>query len=255
MTRLNVMPQSADFIHRPSPNADARMEGAVIDTLILHYTGMPTGEAAIQRLCDAEAKVSAHYVVEEDGRIFQLVAEEKRAWHAGLSYWRGRERLNDYSIGVEIVNPGHEFGYRPFPEAQIESVIELCKGILSRHPIEARNVIGHSDIAPSRKEDPGELFPWARLAANGIGLWAEVPEGVTCTPIARIGDSGVLVEDFQHRLADFGYGIKTDGNFGAKTEFIVKAFQRHYDPANVCGIWTECSSAMLERLLALAEKS
>lgn len=241
---------------RLSPNTDARPEATAVDTLILHYTGMKTVEDAIARMCDAESKVSAHYVVDEDGSVIRMVPEENRAWHAGLSYWRGRERLNDNSIGIEIVNPGHEFGYRAFPEAQIESVIVLCKDILARNPrITARNVIGHSDVAPSRKEDPGELFPWESLAANGIGLWAEVPEGVTCTPVAQLGDSGMHVEDFQQRLADYGYSIKIDGNFGAKTEFVVRAFQRHFDPDNMTGIWTECSDAKLRMLLELAKKS
>lgn len=245
-----------DMTERLSPNNDARPEATAIDMLILHYTGMKTAEDALARMCDPESKVSAHYVVDEDGSVIRMVPEEMRAWHAGLSYWRGRERLNDNSIGIEIVNPGHEFGYRAFPEAQIASVITLCKAILARHPrITARNVVGHSDVAPSRKEDPGELFPWDRLAANGIGLWAQTPEGVTCTPVAKLGDSGLHVEDFQQRLADFGYSIKIDGNFGAKSEFVVRAFQRHFDPHNLSGIWTECSDALLRRLQQLAKTS
>jgi N-acetylmuramoyl-L-alanine amidase len=155
----------------PSPNHEARPEGAVIDTLVLHYTGMRSGAEAIARLCDPAAKVSAHYVVEEDGAVFRLVAEERRAAHAGISHWRGRSALNGNSIGIEIVNPGHEWGYRPFPALQMAAVCDLCLEIMGRHPIDPRNVVAHSDIAPDRKQDPGELFDWQGLAANGVGLW------------------------------------------------------------------------------------
>jgi N-acetylmuramoyl-L-alanine amidase len=146
-----------------------------IDTIVLHYTGMADAASAIGRLCDPRAAVSAHYVVEEDGNVWRLVEEEMRAFHAGVSYWRGHTALNGRSIGVEIVNPGHEFGYRGFPRVQMEAVLELCLGIQARHPIEARNVVAHSDVAPDRKQDPGELFDWRFLAEGGVGLW---PEGV-----------------------------------------------------------------------------
>ena len=142
--------------------------------LVLHYTGMPSAAAALARLCDPGAKVSAHYLVDEDGTVQALVAEQNRAWHAGVSFWRGATGLNDRSIGIEIVNPGHEFGYRPFPPAQMQAVRELCRGILARWPIPARNVVAHSDIAPNRKQDPGELFDWRGLAAAGIGLWTDL---------------------------------------------------------------------------------
>ena len=158
------------MIELPSPNFDSR-EGQEIDMLVLHYTGMKTAQEALDRLCDPAAKVSAHYVVDEDGTVYRLVAEENRAWHAGVSSWRGASNVNQRSIGIEIVNPGHEFGYRAFPKAQMETVAALCKGILSRHAIAARNVVAHSDIAPVRKEDPGELFDWKGLAELGIGLW------------------------------------------------------------------------------------
>ena len=157
-------------LHSPSPNFDRR-GGVPVSILVLHYTGMQSGAEALARLCDSASKVSAHYVVEEDGGVYALVAEEHRAWHAGVSSWHGETRVNAASIGIEIVNPGHEFGYRPFPRVQVEAVIALCRDILSRHEIPARNVVGHSDVAPMRKEDPGELFPWAWLAAQGVGLW------------------------------------------------------------------------------------
>jgi N-acetylmuramoyl-L-alanine amidase len=157
------------IIPHPSPNQNARPGG--VDMLILHYTGMKTAAEALARLCDPAAEVSAHYMIDEDGTIYALVPEHRRAWHAGVSYWRGRENLNDVSIGIEIVNPGHEWGYRPFPERQIDALAELCRAILSRHPIPPENVVGHSDVAPDRKQDPGELFPWRHLAAQGIGVW------------------------------------------------------------------------------------
>ena len=160
-----------NLIDAPSPNFDPRTAPPTM--IVLHYTGMKSGQAALDRLRDPEAKVSSHYLVEEDGRVFRLVAEERRAWHAGVSFWRGRRNVNGDSIGIEIVNPGHEFGYRPFPEAQIESVIALVADIRTRWEIEDNRILGHSDVAPARKEDPGELFPWRRLAEAGHGVWAE----------------------------------------------------------------------------------
>ena len=156
----------------PSPNQDDR-GGAAIDMLVLHYTGMITAEAALSRLCDPAAKVSAHYTIDEDGTIYAHVPEARRAWHAGVSFWAGKRNVNARSIGIELVNPGHEFGYRAFPRSQIAALIDLCRDILARHPIPAARVLGHSDVAPARKEDPGELFPWAQLAEAGIGLWPQ----------------------------------------------------------------------------------
>jgi N-acetylmuramoyl-L-alanine amidase len=225
-------------------NFNDRPSGAAIDTLVLHYTGMRSGAEAIARLCDPEARVSAHYVVEEDGRVFALVPEEMRAWHAGISHWRGRDGLNDTSIGIEIVNPGHEFGYRPFPAAQMDAVAGLCREILARHPIPARNVIGHSDIAPDRKEDPGELFDWAWLAAQGIGLWAEEGGEAAAAPLS-LGDTGEAVAHLQRDLAQYGYGLALSGRFDVATEQVVVAFQRHFRPALFNGIWDgECAARL-----------
>ena len=158
-----------DIIKSPSPNFNER-GGAQIDMLIIHYTGMKTGEEALERMCDAAAKVSAHYMIEEDGRIFQLVEEGKRAWHAGVSSWDGRSDINGHSIGIELVNPGHEWGYRPFPDVQIEALIVLIEDIKTRHDIKTEYVLGHSDVAPERKQDPGELFPWDVLAQKNLAL-------------------------------------------------------------------------------------
>jgi N-acetylmuramoyl-L-alanine amidase len=159
---------------RPSPNHDQRNDPARIDTLVLHYTGMPSAGAAMDRLRDPNSKVSAHYLVEENGAIWRLVPDTRRAFHAGLSCWEGRHDLNAVSIGIEIVNPGHDWGYRPFPEAQMASVEALCRDLISRHAIPPHRIVGHSDIAPERKSDPGELFDWPRLALAGIGIWPPV---------------------------------------------------------------------------------
>jgi len=164
------------MIKRPSPNHNERPTGTAINMLVLHYTGMKSCEAALGRLCDENAQVSAHYLIDEDGTLYHLVDESRRAWHAGVSSWRGITDVNAHSIGIELVNPGHEHGYRDFPEVQMVALIDLCKDVLSRHAIPAQNVVGHSDVAPERKQDPGELFDWQRLASNGIGMWPrEIP--------------------------------------------------------------------------------
>ncbi len=189
--------------------------------MVLHYTGMQTAAAAIARLCDPVAKVSSHYVVDEDGSVVLLVPEEKRAYHAGVSFWRGRRALNDCSVGIEIVNPGHAWGYRPFPAAQMEAVRDLCRGILARHAIPARNVVGHSDVAPTRKQDPGELFDWRWLAASGIGVWPEA--------------DGAPVADAGGALRAIGY------EFGDEAD--LRAFQRHWRPEQVTGVADEPTRA------------
>lgn len=180
----------------------------------MHYTGMRDAQSAIDLLRSPAAKVSAHYVVDEDGTAYCLVPEEKRAWHAGISYWRGRRMLNDASIGIEIVNPGHEWGYRPFPEAQMAAVEALSLGILARHGIHPRNVVAHSDIAPNRKQDPGELFDWRRLAVAGIGCWSE-----------QFRES----RDFWGDLAEIGYDVSL-----AHAD-VIRAFQRHFLPEHLTG--------------------
>ena len=203
------------FRDRPSPNFDSRPDGAPIDMLVLHYTGMKTAAAALDRLTDPEARVSAHYVIEEDGAVWRLVDEKARAWHAGISAWRGETDINGRSVGIELVNPGHEFGYRPFPDAQIDALIELAKRVLERHPIPPRNVVGHADVAPARKMDPGELFDWPRLAAAGIGLWP--PDG-------QIAGAGGHASE----LGGIGYDT-------ADLPAAVTAFQRRFRPSSVDG--------------------
>lgn len=240
-----------DIIKHPSPNFDLRGD-APIEKLVLHYTGMQSGEDALERLCDVESEVSSHYLVEEDGRIFQLVDEEKRAWHAGIAYWRGCRDINARSVGIEIVNPGHEFGYREFPRAQMESVIALCQDILKRHPnIPPRCVVGHSDVAFRRKQDPGELFDWAWLAAEGVGMWHGDPEVKVHHPELKIGDGGEAVRQLQEMLAYYGYGIPVDGVFSMVTEQCVIAFQRHFRASNISGVWDDECAVRLDKLLRL----
>ncbi len=238
----------------PSPNHDARPEGAAIDTLVLHYTGMETGGAAIERLRDPAAKVSSHYVVEEDGRVFALVPEERRAWHAGLSWWRGHLSLNDRSIGIEIVNPGHEWGYRDFPSAQIEAVIALSQAILGRHGIPARNVVAHRDIAPERKQDPGERFPWARLAEAGIGLWpGPAPDEARALAPVMIGEEGPGVRALRQTLRRIGYRVVPEGAHDRTLAVTVAAFQRHWAQHRTDGVADGETRWRAGRVLGLAE--
>lgn len=239
------------LVQRPSANFNDRIGEGVPDILIMHYTGMQSCEAAVQRLTDPAAKVSSHYTVDEDGTVYVHVDEAKRAWHAGVSHWRGETDINSRSIGIEIVNPGHEFGYRAFPGVQIDAVIELSQGILSRHRIPARNVIAHSDIAPGRKEDPGELFPWKRLAEEGVGVWVEV---ATVGSVDRLspGAKGEVVSRLQRDLISYGYGLEVTGMFDERTRDVVIAFQRHFRPAKFNGVADAQTRDLLRRLLAIA---
>jgi N-acetylmuramoyl-L-alanine amidase len=237
-----------EFIEAPSPNFGPRTKGPP-RMIVLHYTGMPTGEAALERLRDPEAEVSAHYMVEEDGRIFRLVAEERRAWHAGKSSWRGEADVNSASIGIEIVNPGHEFGYRPFPEPQVAAVFALVADIRTRWTIEDVDIVGHADVAPDRKEDPGELFPWKRLAEAGQGLWAEpasAPGGEM-----QEGQEGAAVFALQAGFTRLGYDLPPDGKFDAHTAAVVRAFQRHWRQDKVDGVADGETRARLIALLKM----
>lgn len=234
------------IIERPSPNFNERVGEGVPDILIMHYTGMQTCEAAVMRLTDPVARVSSHYTVDEDGTIYRHVAEEMRAWHAGVSHWRGATDVNSRSVGIEIVNPGHEFGYRAFPDAQIEAVIRLSQGIVSRHAIPARNVIGHSDIAPGRKTDPGELFPWKQFADAGLGVWVEPKAGREAS-LAR-PDSGARVGELQMLLVRYGYGLEVTSVYDEPTEIVVSAFQRHFRPARFDGVADAETLAILRAL-------
>ena len=230
----------------PSPNQWDRAPGTPIDMIVLHYTGMRTGSDAIARLRDPQAAVSAHYVVEEDGAVWRLVPEERRAAHAGVSFWRGHGDVNERSIGIEIVNPGHEWGYRDFPVLQLAVVCDLCLMILSRHAVPARNIVAHSDVAPERKQDPGEKFDWEGLAQNGVGLWP------ACVPDLGSGDAvrdAASLHDVRAALAIIGYRVAPEGPLDPALATVLRAFQRHWRPEAVNG---QADSGTLARLLAVA---
>jgi N-acetylmuramoyl-L-alanine amidase len=221
-----------EILHSPSPNFDAR--SSAISMVVLHYTGMEDGQAALDRLCDPDAKVSAHYLIDEDGRIVRMVAEDKRAWHAGASYWRGVQGVNDCSVGIEMVNPGQEFGYRPFTEPQMEALVPLLAEIVERYRIPPANVVGHSDVAPARKEDPGELFDWARLAKHGLAI---------ARPTRNLVDPHWTDGGFLLALERWGYEVR-------EPEKAVIAFQRRFRPELIDGmIDGECRAILLQLLL------
>lgn len=268
----------------PSPNCDSR-EGQQVDMLVLHYTDMATAKEALERLCDPAAKVSAHYLVEEDGNVHALVAEEMRAWHAGVSAWRGNTNINQRSIGIEIANPGHRLGYRPFPKPQMEAVAALCKEILSRHDIPARNIVAHSDVAPTRKKDPGELFDWKWLAGLGVGLWPEEQYNNRISTLGIVGNTVQLMswvlldmpwyfisniplvkslsknhiairlidsyDKIQTALAQYGYDCPQTGILDEMTKQVILAFQRHFFPARLTGVWDRECALRLDALLKM----
>jgi len=238
----------ADVI--PSPNHDERLDGRPPDMIILHYTGMESDQAALERLCSPQARVSCHYVVFDDGRILQLVPEMRRAWHAGVSFWAGAKDINSHSIGIEICNPGHDFGYPEFPRRQIAAVITLCRGILTRRrQISPDRVLAHSDVAPARKQDPGEKFPWKLLYDSGIGHWVP-PALITDGPRLAPGDKGEHVLNLQKVFAAYGYGVPQNGVFDEATREVVVAFQRHFRPERVDGIADTSTIATLHALVA-----
>lgn len=239
---------------RVSPNFGPRREGARPEFIILHYTGMETGEAAEAWLCDPISEVSSHYLVHEDGAITQMVRESDRAWHAGKGSWRGETDVNSSSIGIEIVNPGHVLGYHDFTDAQVGAVISLCRDIVERHDIRPENVLAHSDVAPGRKVDPGEKFPWKVLARAGIGHY------VDASPIGggrflSAGDRGEPVEALQSMLALYGYGVEISGIFDQQTKTVVEAFQRHFRTEQIDGIADRSTIETLHHLLSALPQS
>jgi N-acetylmuramoyl-L-alanine amidase len=240
-------PLASAFV--PSPNIGERRGTGRPNCLILHYTGMPTGEAALALLVDPASEVSAHYFVWEDGRIVQLVAERDRAWHAGKGHWKGESDLNSASIGIEIVNPGHDAGAPPYPHRQIAATIALAHDISSRWKIPPERVLAHSDVAPHRKRDPGEAFPWARLFEGGVGHWVE-PAPISGGPLFRHEEEGPPVRALQAMLALYGYGVELSGVYDRHTRAVVAAFQRHFRPARVDG---EADASTVATLKALIE--
>ncbi len=257
---------------RPSPNFNDRKHP--VDMLVLHYTGMETGQAALDRMCNADAEVSAHYMVWEDGRIVQMVGEDKRAWHAGVSSWQGDSDLNSRSIGIEIVNGGHDWPLAggvlpPYPDAQIEAVIELCQDILSRWDIPIARIVGHSDIAPDRKDDPGEHFPWDKLSSAGVGHWplsiSDISEmhadNIAASQLQKEpdligrglgkGDKGSSVSRFQGMLSEIGYALDKTGTYDRKTVAVVRAFQRRWVQDRVTGEADLATLSIIARVHAL----
>lgn len=231
-----------------SPNFGTRPDSANIDLLILHYTGMPDDEQALAWLQNPKSQVSCHYFVHQDGRILQLVSETARAWHAGLSSWHDLEDINSHSIGIEIANPGHNHGYRAFPDVQIDAVKRLSKDIVRRHEISPERILAHSDIAPERKEDPGELFPWAEFFNVGIGHYVP-PAPIGDGRFFQLGDQGEPVAALQAMFALYGYGCPQSGTFCEKTSLVVTAFQRHFRPERVDGIADQSTIVTLHQLL------
>jgi N-acetylmuramoyl-L-alanine amidase len=223
----------------PSANYGDRNKGRLPDMIILHYTGMPDVEGAIAQLCTSGTEVSAHYIVLEDGRIVQCVPEAKRAWHAGVSSW----------AGVEIVNRGHDWGYPEFPLRQIAAVIALCRGIMLRRKVPSHRVLAHSDVAPARKKDPGEKFPWHSLANSGVGHWVQ-PAPIVRGETLKLGTISDEVAGMQAAFARYGYGVPTSGKYDGATMEVVAAFQRHFRPARVDGVADHSTLTTLHALLA-----
>lgn len=233
----------------PSPNHGERAGGQAPRLLVLHYTGMPDAGEALQRLCNPVAEVSAHYFVFENGHVVQMVPEARRAWHAGASFWNGETDVNSASIGVEIANAGHPGGLPPYPDAQIAAVTRLAQDIIQRWSIRPENVLAHSDVAPLRKDDPGELFPWERLAQAGVGHWVR-PAPISGGRFLSPGESGPPVEALQAMLALYGYGVDMSGDYDASTEAAVRAFQRHFRPELVDGVADASTITTLRDLIA-----
>lgn len=212
-----------------SPNFDERPTHPKIDLIIIHYTGMEKVKEALTRLCDPNAKVSAHYLIDQSGFTYQLVNDQKRAWHAGVSYWQGRRDINGISLGIELDNSGHNFGLPPFPSAQITCLLELLQRLSQKYHIHKERIIGHSDIAPMRKNDPGELFPWQTLHEQGFGLWP------AAKPVSKTPES---VEEIQKSLAAIGYECPLTGQLDLQTITVIQAFQRHFTPSEITGTVT-----------------
>lgn len=247
-------PDFAPALVRPSPNFGDRRDrtGETFgqpDMLILHYTGMASGRAALDWLCNAESGVSSHYFVDQNGLVTQMVAESKRAWHAGKSFWKGETDINSASVGIEIENPGHEGGCPAYSVVQMRSVIRLCRDILARNEIPAERVLAHSDVAPGRKRDPGEWFDWKLLFDEGIGHWVE-PTEIAGGRFFQEADGGAPVEALQTMLSLYGYNTETDGIYGIKTKNAIAAFQRHFRPARVDGVADVSTITTLHRLLS-----
>ena len=250
MSPVAFQPESSVVAEvRPSPNHGEREGVKRPDMIILHYTGMPSAAAALDRLCARGSEVSAHYLVFEDGRIVQMVQESRRAWHAGAAFWAGETDINSCSIGIEIANPGHEHGYVDFPKRQIAAVTALCRSITTRYAIPPVRVLAHSDVAPGRKQDPGEKFPWHTLYDSGVGNWVP-PAPITTGEVLALGDRGAAVAALQDQLSAYGYGVTVNSDYDSAMHDAVAAFQRHFRQARVDGAADPSTRATLSDLLA-----
>jgi N-acetylmuramoyl-L-alanine amidase len=247
----NVFPSESCVVAEvmPSPNHGERQDGRRPDMIVLHYTGMPDAADALRRLCSPASEVSSHYFVFEDGRVIQMVQESRRAWHAGVASWAGETDINSSSIGIEIANPGHDYGYPDFPKRQIAAVTALCRGILTRNTIPPARVLAHSDVAPARKQDPGEKFPWRTLHDSGVGHWVK-PAKITDGALLSLGDRGDAVAAMQRSLGEYGYGVTANGNYDSAMHEVVAAFQRHFRPQRIDGVSDASTRATLQDLLA-----
>lgn len=234
----------------PSPNHGERKDGRQPDMILLHYTGMLDTNAALRRLTSSGSKVSAHYFVFEDGRIVQMVEESRRAWHAGTAFWAGETDINSCSIGIEIANPGHDFGYPDYPARQIAAVTALCRSILTRYAIPAIRILAHSDVAPSRKLDPGEKFPWRTLHDSGVGHWVKPAPPTEEGAVLVLGDRGDEVAALQKSFAEYGYGVAPNGAYDSAMHDVVAAFQRHFRPQCIDGVADASTQRTLQQLLA-----
>lgn len=234
----------------PSPNHGERSGSRQPDMIVLHYTGMPDAESALALLCAAGSNVSAHYFVFEDGRIVQMVPESRRAWHAGKSEWAGETDINSCSIGIEIANPGHDHGYPDFSKRQIAAVTALCRSIQTRNTISPVRVLAHSDVAPARKQDPGEKFTWRTLYESGVGHWVKPAPIMNFGQILEPGSRGDAVIALQKSLLEYGYGVDISGEYDSTTFEVVTAFQRHFRPERIDGIADPSTRSTLQELLA-----
>jgi N-acetylmuramoyl-L-alanine amidase len=233
-----------------SPNHSERVGGRRPDMVLLHYTGMPDAHDALQRLTSRGSQVSAHYFVFDDGHVVQMVEESRRAWHAGTSFWAGETDINSCSIGIEIANSGHQYDYPDFTVRQIAAVTALCRSVFTRYTVPPTRVLAHSDVAPSRKQDPGEKFPWHMLHDSGVGHWVKAAPLTEDGSVLALGDHGEAVAQLQKSLSDYGYEIASDGAFTSATHDVVAAFQRHFRPQRVDGIADASTQKTLHELLA-----
>lgn len=239
----------------PAANVEKRVGNVRPSLLIMHYTGMSSAEKAIDWLSRAESRVSCHYVIADDGRITQMVPEAMRAWHAGVSYWRGERDINSHSIGIEIQNPGHEHGYPDFPRAQMDAVIALGRDIVKRHRMRADGVLAHSDVAPERKIDPGEKFNWAELARHGLGEWVRASPVRDGDEVYCAGMQGDAILEAQQMLGAYGYDIAPTGTFDAAMGKVLRAFQLHFRPRRVDGLLDRSTLNTLTRLVDAANRT